>query len=691
MSRPALSVIVVFHDMAREAPRTLHTLSAAHQRGVGPEDYEVIAVDAGSAIPLTAATVASFGGNVSLLRADRAPSPAAAINAAVRRARGDAVMVCIDGARMFTPGVVRLAIDAFAAWRDPVVATLAWHLGPKLQNESMLEGYDQSVEDRLLDSVDWRRDGYELFRIAVFAWSSRRGWFLPLEESNGVAVRRDTFARLGGFDERFRTPGGGFVNLDFFLRSCTAARPVVHLLGEGTFHQFHGGVATNVPLERHPFPTFHEEYLALRGVPFAPAESSPLVLGSVPPQAIPFLERSVAEARAAVSCGPAAMTVDTAAGPGIVRAGGIESPTGDRPPRVLFLSSAPSSAGHVYRVEHAAEGLAARGWETRILALDDRRAAEEIGRADIVTVFRGVWGPAYEAVHAAASARAIPLVEDIDDLLFDDGVMRSGAVALLDHLSADAREAWLLAADGHRRALAVADAAVVTTPALAAAAAAVVPRVHLVPNGVDARMIAAAGAARSAPRPGDVDGLVRLGFASGTPTHHRDLASIAGPLAEVLGRRADLRLVIVGHLDLDHVPQLAPFASRIERRPAVPLDELAWELARFDINLAPLESGNRFCECKSPIRVTAASLVGVPSIVAPVGVLPEAVCDGRTGIVATDGPAWRGAIEALASDPGRRRALGEASRLDVIDRFGPDAIATNLVRAYASILSVGRR
>ena len=40
-----LSVVVVFHDMARESARTLHSLSVAHQRDVGPDSYEVIAVD----------------------------------------------------------------------------------------------------------------------------------------------------------------------------------------------------------------------------------------------------------------------------------------------------------------------------------------------------------------------------------------------------------------------------------------------------------------------------------------------------------------------------------------------------------------------------------------------------------------------------------------------------------------------
>ena len=299
MTRPRLSVIVVFHDMAREAPRTLFTLSGAYQRGVDPFRYEVIAVDAGSAQPLDRATVESHGACFRLLRTPPAPSPSAAINEAVRLATGDAVMVCIDGARMLTPGVVRCTLEAFGAWEDPLVATLAWHLGPKIQNESMLEGYNQAIEDRLLDSVDWRADGYELFRIAAFAGSSRRGWFLPLSESNAVAVRRETFARLGGFDERFQTAGGGLVNLDFHRRACASASPVVHLLGEGTFHQFHGGVATNVPAASHPFPTFHEEYVRLRGEPFAPPTVLPVLLGGMSPQALPFLERSLAEARAA--------------------------------------------------------------------------------------------------------------------------------------------------------------------------------------------------------------------------------------------------------------------------------------------------------------------------------------------------------------------------------------------------------
>lgn len=293
MKPPILSVIVAFHDMLREAPRTLHTLSVAHQRGVTADDYEVIAVDVGSEPPLDEALVVGQGPNFRLLHFPRDPSPAAAINAAVQASRGDAVMVCIDGARMLTPGVVRFALAALRGFANPLVATLAWHLGPKVQNESMLDGYDQAAEDRLLDSVDWRRDGYALFRIASLAQSSRVGWLGPVGESNCLAMRRAAWDRLGGYDERFRSPGGGLVNPDFLVRACGLLGPPVILLGEGTFHQFHGGVATNAPRAARPVRPMFDEYIAIRGRDFEPPTGQPTLLGGLPPEAVPWLAAAV--------------------------------------------------------------------------------------------------------------------------------------------------------------------------------------------------------------------------------------------------------------------------------------------------------------------------------------------------------------------------------------------------------------
>jgi hypothetical protein len=299
MSSPRLSVIVAFRNMAREAPRTLLTLSTRYQRHVNPEDYEVIGVDMGSTVSLTEEDVSAYGPQFRLIRVEDGPSPAPALNQAAALARGQAMAVCVDGARMLSPGIIRYTLEAMSAERDAVIATLAWHLGPKLQNQSMLDGYCQAVEDRLLQSVDWQSDGYELFRISCIAGSSKMGYFLPISESNFLTVPRSYWEMTGGLNEDFCSPGGGLVNLDFFREATEYLNKLVVLLGEGTFHQFHGGVATNVPIANHPFEQFHQEYTRIRGRDFAAPATAPTFIGGMPVQALPFLASSVASALAA--------------------------------------------------------------------------------------------------------------------------------------------------------------------------------------------------------------------------------------------------------------------------------------------------------------------------------------------------------------------------------------------------------
>jgi glycosyltransferase involved in cell wall biosynthesis len=388
--------------------------------------------------------------------------------------------------------------------------------------------------------------------------------------------------------------------------------------------------------------------------------------------------------------GPAATTVRDPWAERILTELAALPPASPPPPpgsRVLFLSGAPRSAGHVYRVEHAVAALAAEGWRASWLPLDDAGVPAAVGEADLVTVFRATWGEPLAEVRKHCRARGIPLVHDIDDLVFDPAVITAGQIAFIDRLPEDRRQRWLADAALHRRALAESDACVVTTPGLAVAAAAVSPLVHVLPNGLSPAMLAAADDARSGAKPSAVDGRLRVGFASGTPTHHRDFATIAPALVGLLARRGDFDLVIVGHFDLAAVPELAPYAARIEIRPAVSLLGLHAEVARFDVNLAPLETGNPFCEAKSPIRCTTAALVAVPSVVAATEPLEAAVIDGETGLVARSIDDWETMIARLLDEPAGRTAFGAAARIDVIARFGPDAIRDRAGRVYAAILA----
>ena len=243
-----LSVVVVFYNMRREAARTLHSLSHAYQLGTEHLDYEVIVVENGSAPDqkLGDEYVRSFGPEFRYvdLDADATPTPVDALNRGVELAAGHTIAFMIDGAHVLTPSVLRYGMAGLATYEPAIVVTQQWYVGPGQQPDAMLGGYDQAYEDELFRAIQWPADGYRLFDIGHFIGD--RDWFDGLWESNCIFVPRKLLEQYGSFDESFEVAGGGYANLDLYERLGAAPDVnVVTILGEGSFHQVHGGTTTN--------------------------------------------------------------------------------------------------------------------------------------------------------------------------------------------------------------------------------------------------------------------------------------------------------------------------------------------------------------------------------------------------------------------------------------------------------------
>ncbi|WP_158767315.1 glycosyltransferase family 2 protein [Terricaulis silvestris] len=287
---PFLSVIVVLYDMVRESERSLFSLSTAYQSQVGAEDYEVIVVENGSRQPVSRERAESFGPNFRYLDISRdvaLPSPCTAINAGVAMARAPFVGIMIDGARIASPGVLMLAIQALKGFNRAVVATIGLHLGPAMQTRAAETGYNQQVEDALLASVPWRENGYKLFEVSVLTGVNTAAWFGPMAESNLIFLSRAMYEEAGGFDPRFDIPGGGIANLDFY--NCVGGLPgatLISLFGEATFHQIHGGVMSSRPAETiaDEVQRYMAQYHGIHGKAFQFSQQIPLLLGQFRPE-----------------------------------------------------------------------------------------------------------------------------------------------------------------------------------------------------------------------------------------------------------------------------------------------------------------------------------------------------------------------------------------------------------------------
>jgi cephalosporin hydroxylase len=176
----------------------------------------------------------------------------------------------IDGAHVLTPGVLHFGLKGLATYEPAIVVTQQWYVGPGQQGDAMDNGYNEEYEDKLFDEIRWPNVGHRLFEIGHFVGD--RDWLDGVWESNCIFAPRTLLAQVGGFDESFSTAGGGYANLELYERLGTSTDiTVCTIMGEGSFHQTHGGTTTNqadAATRRSRVFGYSRDYAQLRGRAF---------------------------------------------------------------------------------------------------------------------------------------------------------------------------------------------------------------------------------------------------------------------------------------------------------------------------------------------------------------------------------------------------------------------------------------
>lgn len=362
-------------------------------------------------------------------------------------------------------------------------------------------------------------------------------------------------------------------------------------------------------------------------------------------------------------------------------------------PVISFVSGEPDGRGHIYRVENRIFSLIDE--DVSIVRADPRKdRAEEIAAAsDLIVVFRKPMDQWLDAMIAAANRRGTPVIFDIDDLLFEPDLMRPEIFRYLEGKPSTVRADWEARARGYALSASAATACWVSTAPLAVRIARLNRKARVLPNGFVERPGRRAGDWAEASE-SDTGERVRtiIGYASGTPTHDHDFLEAAEAIALTLEEDPETCLEIIGELSDKSLRGFAHLSGQIVRRPVVDFYQLPARLKRFDVNIAPLERDNVFCECKSELKYFEAARLGVPTIASPTRPFAACMENGVNGFLAGETRDWSHALGELVNSPARRRQLGDAARDQADAQFGPEAQKRDLVERIQEFFpDFGRR
>ena len=161
--------------------------------------------------------------------------------------------------------------------------------------------------------------------------------------------------------------------------------------------------------------------------------------------------------------------------------------------------------------------------------------------------------------------------------------------------------------------------------------------------------------------------MIRIGYFSGTASHNKDFATVAEPLMQIMEKYRYVELFLAGPLDTEN--RLNKFSDRIRQFSFVSREKHFANIAGVDINIAPLEIGNPFCESRSELKFFEAGIVKVPTVAAATQTFREAIADGEDGFIVNRKEEWFEKLEKLIVNGNLRKEMGEKAYQKAVGKY----------------------
>ena len=308
---------------------------------------------------------------------------------------------------------------------------------------------------------------------------------------------------------------------------------------------------------------------------------------------------------------------------------------------VLFINGCDSSVPHParYRVTHQREQLAAFNVTSDEVYYVDLQVSQ-VKYAQLFVFFRCPYTDTIGEFVELAKKLNKTVLFDIDDLVVD--TKYTNQIKYISDMTVEEKAVYDDGVNRMGHTLKICEGAITTTKRLAEELGHYVPETFINRNTASERMYMLS---ETVERNRD-DDEIRIGYFSGSITHNDDFLLVKPALINLLDKYDNLRLYIVGELELPE--DLAKYKEQIVINPFMDWEKLPQLISEVDINIAPLEQ-SIFNEAKSENKWVEAALVKVPTVASDVGAFTEMITDGENGFLCKDDD-WETVLDKLIND-----------------------------------------
>lgn len=181
------------------------------------------------------------------------------------------------------------------------------------------------------------------------------------------------------------------------------------------------------------------------------------------------------------------------------------------------------------------------------------------------------------------------------------------------------------------------------------------------------------------------DDIFEIGYFSGSPTHAKDLQVALPAIETLMSENKDVRLKIVGYMELNDRYQYLVNEKRIIFEGFKPFTGLQYEQAKVNVNIVPLID-NVFANCKSELKFFETAIVGTLTLAAPTYTYLHAIESGKNGYICRSEDEWYDRLLAEYKRPLTSEEMVVLAN-DVLDKYSHTSMVDLVEQILTKIVS----